>query len=516
MTDDDRDGPPGPGDSRSETTLDDMREDVMARRRTQRALGYDWGGFDLASPWDTGHEIVAVGQRRPPSSGALIADPDAMRGRLPTLDELCTPARNAEHGARRVEFLARRVLEESLSSIESGLPVQRRTVEFTLDDRLRRRVRSVINATGSVLSPALGRAPWSESALTAARRAAGYVDADFDPNTARWGTRGAAVEDRLCALTGADAALVVSSHAAALMLMLAAVNGGPVLVGRGDLVELDDGRRLPELIRLSGVEAVAVGTVNRTAVTDYTGPIRQRVDSGQPVVGILSVQHDTFRALGKVARPTIAELANHGVPLLVDHSAAAVGPLAAETVAGAIDDGADLVCCAGDGLTGGPQCGIVVGRAPLIAALRAHGLYGVLQLDKVLLAALEATLDDRLRGVPTPTDVMRHFPLDDLRVAVEHWQAVLQDRIDCEVVEVSGPDGRTPCDQPSVALAIHGPDPQALAVALARGEPAVVGRFEDGALLLDARTVVPLNRGGRLLAALESALERVMLDDSLS
>lgn len=516
MADDDPDGPLGPGDSRSETTLDDMREDVMARRRTQRALGYDWGGYDLASPWDTGHEIVAVGHRKPPSSGSVVVDGDLLRSRLPTLDELCTPARVAEHGARRVEYLARRVLEESAEGIESGLPVMRRTVEYTLDERLRRRVRGIINATGSVLSNALGRAPWSDSALTAARRATGYADVDFDPGSARWGARGSSVEDRLCALTGAEAGLAVSSHAAALMLALSVAGGGPVVVGRGDLVELDDGRRLPELIRLSGVDAVAVGTVNRTQAHEYAEVVDRHAEGDRPIAAILTVLHDTFRQVGRVARPALSELVGHGVPLVVDHAIGALSGPGPRTVAGAIEDGADLVCFAGDGLVGGPQCGLVVGRASLIERLRKHPLYGVFQLDKVLLAALEATLDDRLRGVPTPTDVMRGFPLDELRVAVEHWQAVLQDRVDCAVVDVEGPDGRAPSDLPSVALAIHGPDPRGLAVALARSEPAVVGRFEGGALLLDARTVVPLNRGGRLLSVLEAALDRLMLDESLS
>ncbi len=507
---DEADGGPGSPGAPDESSFDQIEQEGLAQQQIQRALGYDWGGFDLASPWDTGHEIVAIGRPGlPPTAAALVAESEP--GGLPGLSQLLTPQRIAEHGRRRVEHVAHTVLEEAGEAIEGGRPMDRRWVELTLDDRLRQRVRAVINATGSLLPPSLGGAPWCESAITAARRAAGYTDVDFDVARASWGARGAGLEGRLCALTGAEAALAVGSHAGAVLLALSALAGaGDMVVSRGDLVELPDGRRVVDLLRLAGVHPLPVGSVNRTAVEDVLAPLDRVLDDGPPVAGIFCVLHPLR---GQVLdAPPITQLARQGVPLIVDHAIGAIDddPLGRDTVVDAIAAGAEVVCFAGDGPLGGPQSGIVVGQRALIERLRAHPLYRILQLDKTLVAALEATVDDRLRGLVGPVEVMSAHAIDDLRVAVEHWQAVLGGRIDCRIVDVQPGDGRDPDDRPSVALAIYGPDPHALAVALARGEPAVMGRFLDGALMLDARTVVPLERAGRLLGALERAIEAVL------
>lgn len=511
---DEADGRPEAETEEDQTRPGDIGQDAAAQHRIQRALGYDWGGYDLASPWDTGHEIVAVGRSPlPPAAAALAAETDAVLDRsvVPSLEELMTPERLAEHGRRRVRFEAAAVIEQAAREVEAGRPMDGWWVERTVDERLRQRMRAVINATGSIVDAALGGSPWGESALTAARRAGGFVDADFDVSTARWGARGQGVERRLCALTGAEAALAVSSQSGAVLLALAALaDAGRVVVCRGDLVELPDGRRVTDLLRLAGVDALPVGAVNRTALGDVLAPLDEVLDGGPPVAAIYCVEHALRRRA--LNAPSVAELARQGVPLVVDH---ALGTLHGEavgssTVTEAVDAGAEVVCFAGDGPLGGPQSGLVVGRKAVLDRMRDHPLYGMLRLDKTLLAALEATLDDRLRGLPLPIDRMLDYPLDELRVAVEHWQAVLSSRIACRVVDVPEGDGRSPDDRPSVALAIDAPDPQAIAVALARGEPAVMGRFRDGALLLDARTVVPLDRGGRLLDALETAIEAVM------
>lgn len=485
--------------------FDELEEEGRAHQRTQRALGYDWGGFDLASPWDTGHEIVALGHTPP-----ARATP-SKREREPALspDALATPERIGRYGRSRVEHHARKVLA-SAGFDPSGQPRDVTALEAELDGRLRQRARMVINATGSVLDPVLGRAPWSAKAKAAAERAAGYTDVDFDVEAARWGARGAAVEERLCALTGAEAALVVSGQAAGVLLALTAlVDGGTVVVCRGDLVELDDGRRISDVLDAARVQVQAVGAVNHTTLQDVLTAVDRVLAGRQPVEAILAVQHGLG---GPDDRPALTELARQGVPLVVDHAQGVLHGSTAggEAVVDAVAAGAEVICFAGDGPLGGPQAGLIVGQAVWIERMRRHPLYRMLQLDKTLLAALEATLDERLRGIPVPVDRMRACALDTLRTAVEHWQAVLHTRLDCRVVDVEPGDGRSPDDLPSVALAIHGPRPQAIAVALARGEPAVVGRFGDGALLLDARTVLPLDLGGQLLTAVERAADEVL------
>jgi L-seryl-tRNA(Ser) seleniumtransferase len=371
---------------------------------------------------------------------------------------------------------------------------------------LERRLGPVVNATGVVLHTNLGRAPWSARAVAAAAEAAGYCAVELDPGTGRRGHRGAGAEERLCALTGAEAALVVNNGAAAVLLALSALAAGrAVVVSRGELVEIGGGFRIPDVLAFSGARLVEVGTTNRTHRRDYEAAV-----AAGDVALVLQVHHSNFRQIGFVARPTLAELAGLGVPLVVDVGSGALAPLADEpTVGEALAAGADLVCFSGDKLFGGPQAGVVVGRERAVAVLRRHPLLRALRPDKVTLAALEATADDWLTGAPPPARRMIDADAAALRAAVEGWRAALPAGVEARVVAVEGEvgggsvPGRT---WPSWALAIRRPAPEPLRAALLAASPPVVARVRDDELLLDARTVVPLGQSDALLASLLAAL----------
>lgn len=267
----------------------------------------------------------------------------------------------------------------------------------------------------------------------------------------------------------------------------------------------------------------AVGTTNRTTAADYLAPLdddlRAAVTPGaQPgpgVAAILRVDDGEFCQIGFTARPPLRALAGRGVPLLVDLRAGALAPdpTGAPSVADALTAGADALSFAGDLLLGGPQSGLVVGRATIIEQMRRHPLHRALEVGKTTLAALEATLDAHLRGQPTPIDRMRSAPLGELRAAANRWKTALGGEVGCRVLDIEAPPSNPGGGAPSVALAIHDPDPRLLAPALAEGDPPVVGRLEDGALWLDARTVVPLGLEGALLDALTAALRAVRAQD---
>ncbi|MBX3273022.1 MAG: L-seryl-tRNA(Sec) selenium transferase [Sandaracinaceae bacterium] len=429
------------------------------------------------------------------------------RRALPAIDRLVTDALVARHGAARVAAHARAVVAEARERASEGVPT-REALEARLAERLRAHVEPVINATGVVLHTNLGRAPWSPRAIEAAARASGYALVELDGASGRRGARGAGVEDRLRALTGAEAALTVNNGAAALVLALAALaRGGRVIVSRGQLVEIGGGFRIPEILETSGAELVEVGTTNRTRASDYARAIDERTQA------ILWVHASNFRQVGFVASPSIAELTALGPPVIADLGSGALVPVEDEPVVGdAIAAGAELACFSGDKLLGGPQAGIALGRRASVERLARHPLARALRADKVTLAALEATLDGWLTGQDVPARAMIHAPLEALRAAVEGWRARLPRDVDAELLEVDGAigGGSTPGRRwPSVALAIRAPSPEALRAALFLGTPRVLARIRDGALLLDARTVAPLGASDALVEALLAALARV-------
>lgn len=430
------------------------------------------------------------------------------RAQLPAVHRLITDELSARYGARRVTVAAQHVLDDARAHANAGVP-SADVLGQRVHDRLQRGVAAAINATGVVLHTNLGRAPWSARAIERAMSVAGYCTLEIERTTGQRGGRGSGVEDRLRALTGAEAALVVNNCAAAVLLCLRELAPGKqVLVSRGELVEIGGGFRVPEILEQSGAKLVEVGTTNRTHLRDFQQAL-------SPDVGaILRVHHSNFRQEGFVAQPALQDLAKLGPPLIVDLGSGALQPMGDEpTVAEQLAAGADLVCFSGDKLIGGPQAGIVVGGMERIEQLRKQPLMRAFRADKVILAALEATLDDWLLGELPPVQAMIEAPVGQLQQAVEAWQSRLPDGVQAQPLHVDAAIGGGSMpghDRASVALAISTPKPEALQKALLLGEPPIFARIHDGRLLLDARTVIPVGQGDALIDGLLVALRRVV------
>ena len=355
--------------------------------------------------------------------------------------------------------------------------------------------RPVINAAGVVIHTNLGRAPLSAAARDAMQAAAGYCDLEYDLETGGRGSRGARVDPLVAEAARAEAGMAVNNAAAALVLVLGALAGGrEVLVSRGELVEIGGSFRLPDIMAASGARLVEVGTTNRTRAADY--------DAGDDVALLLKVHPSNYRITGFTEEPSVAELATvakrRGVPLVHDVGSGllidrAEPWLAGEpSLRGSLAAGADLVLCSGDKLLGGPQAGLLAGRADLVAVCRRHPLARALRLDKLRIAALVATLEAHLRGAveDVPAWAMLRVGTGEL----ETRSAALAERLGGVVTEggtligggsapgamVRTPVVRVPCTAPD-----------AVAGRLRGADPPVIGRVEDDALVLDLRTVDP-------------------------
>ncbi len=375
----------------------------------------------------------------------------------------------------------------------------------------------VVNGTGIVLHTNLGRAPLAPEALAAMSAiGGGYSNLEYDLELGERGSRYAHTGALLRELTKADDALVVNNCAAAVLLILDTfAKGREVVVARNQLIEIGGGFRLPDVLARSGATLVEVGATNKVYLRDFERAL------GPQTALLLRSHTSNYRIEGFVADVAAAELAalgkRAGVSVVEDLGSGALVDLAAyglaheRTVGEAVADGVDLVAFSGDKLLGGPQAGIIVGRAPLIARLRANPLLRALRVDKATLAGLGATL--RLYLQPggaerVPIHAMLGQSIETLRERAEAIRAQLgpEARVHVRVVssEASVGGGAAPLSKmPSVALAISpangGPD--ALAAALRRGSPPIVGRIEDGALLLDLRTILP-NQGTSIIEAL--------------
>jgi L-seryl-tRNA(Ser) seleniumtransferase len=381
------------------------------------------------------------------------------------------------------------------------------------------RLRPVLNATGVVLHTNLGRAPLAEEACSqVARVARGYCNLEFDLDEGERGSRFAPVVESLCRLTGAEDALVVNNCAAATLLVLTALaEGREVVVSRGELVEIGGGFRIPDVMRQSHATLVEVGTTNRTRRSDYERAL------GQGTALVAKVHRSNFAVVGFTEDVSVAELAllcsPRGLPLFVDAGSGQLLPLdvaglpAEPTMRDHVESGADLVAFSGDKLLGGPQAGMVVGRAVLIARLRAHPLHRALRVDKMTVAALEATLslyrDGRANAVPTRA-LLEQRP-EALRRRAETLRTLLaaQGTL-AEVVAVEGQTGggTMPLGRlASFACAVAG-EPELLLTRLREGDPPVVGRIADGRLLLDVRCVTDADLGdlARAVAAAAGSL----------
>ncbi|BCS34658.1 L-seryl-tRNA(Sec) selenium transferase [Luteitalea sp. TBR-22] len=426
------------------------------------------------------------------------------------------------HGARAF----RAALEAAVARVRAALlagddetdsrdAVAARILEATataLDAAARPSLRAAINATGVVIHTNLGRAPLARTALDAmAAVAAGYSTLEYDIVTGGRGSRHLHLDALLAEATGAAAGVATNNTAAGLTLALAAIAAGrEVIISRGELVEIGGGFRVPDILRGSGALLREVGTTNRTRVADYAAAITDRT------AAILRVHPSNFRMEGFTARPSLGELSGVarglGVPVIEDQGSGWLGfdlfpdgtfPPEARAVLAhepavreSIRDGADVVAFSGDKLLGGPQAGLLVGRADLLACIRKHPLMRAVRVDKVTYAGLDATLRAFLAGrAGREVPVMRMLALSD--EALETRARVLARRLDeagvaCETAAglstIGG--GSTPgATLPTTLVRLRTSSPDALAAALRRGDPPVIARVHDGAVCLDPRTI---------------------------
>ncbi len=366
-------------------------------------------------------------------------------------------------------------------------------------------LRRVINATGIVVHTNLGRAPLAESAVAAALEAGrGTCNLEYDLDTGRRGQRGAGAEALLCRLTGAEAALAVNNNAAAMLLALTALAGPEteVIVSRGELVEIGGGFRIPDIIAGGGARLVEVGTTNKTRLADYEAAVTPRTRL------LLKVHQSNFRMVGFTAEASLAELAGlaraRGLLLLDDLGSGTLAKLPGglaplePSVRESLAAGTDLVAFSGDKLLGGPQAGLLAGRAEVIARLRQHPLMRALRLDKMTLAALEATL----RLHTDPARALAELPVlrmlaqtpAELHARAETLCGLLDGVCATEIVASVGHAGGGALPgrdiaSVAVALAMPGRSPDTLAARLRVQRPAVAGRVREGRLLLDMLTV---------------------------
>lgn len=464
-----------------------------------------------------------------------MAEPTKTLRDLPAMHQLLAEPALAPWVQRVGRSRARRLAAATLDALRAAatqgaaLPDAsgvRAAVLEALQQAARPRLRRVINATGVVLHTGLGRAPLAEEALQAiAAVATGYSNLELDLDSGRRGHRSALVEPLLRELAGAEAALVVNNNAAAVLLVLTALaQGREALVSRGELVEIGGGFRVPEVMAQSGALLREVGTTNRTHLRDYQAGI------GPETALVLKVHQSNFRQLGFTSAPPLAALAElahrHGLPLVYDlgsgHMAAegeAAALLAEEPeVRQALAAGADVVTFSGDKLLGGPQAGIICGRADLVARCAAHPLQRALRVDKLTLAALEATLRLYLGGQAlqrVPALHMLTLPEAAIAARAEALaEALRQELADLCAVEVRPQESQAgggalaarPVPTRVVTVRPLRGAARLLAARLRQGEPAVVARVEDEQVLLDPRTLLP--EDAPLLPALVAAAAR--------
>jgi L-seryl-tRNA(Ser) seleniumtransferase len=410
---------------------------------------------------------------------------------LPSVDELARDERLAEWDHRSVVEAARAVLAAARTDIGGGRDPGdlAARVQHELKAARRPRLRRVLNATGIVIHTNLGRAPLAPDAVERVRDVAlGYSNLEYDLEAGTRGSRQDHVADALGALTGAEAALVVNNNAAAVLLALAALaDGREVLVSRGELIEIGDGFRIPEVLERSGASLREVGTTNRTRASDYEAAV------GDQTAVLLRVHRSNFRVVGFTEQPPLAELASvarkHGLVLVDDLGSGALTHFEDEpSPKASIAAGADLVCFSGDKLLGGPQAGLAVGRRDLVERLRRHALHRALRADKLTLAALEGTL----RIYLDPGRAVREIPVlralreppDNVRARAERLALLVGGEVEQTVSRAGG--GALPlAEVPSFACAID----EELALPLRLAAPPVVGVVRDGRLLLDCRTL---------------------------
>ncbi|SFY52028.1 L-seryl-tRNA(Sec) selenium transferase [Streptomyces sp. F-1] len=425
-----------------------------------------------------------------------------VRRRVPRTDVLLRDPRLAAAVERLGQAVVKAAVREAQQWARDGRVPPERVPETALGllPGTASGLRPVINATGVLLHTNLGRAALSDAARQAVAEAAGPTDVELDLTTGVRARRGrsalAALRERVPA---AGDVHVVNNGAAALVLAATALAAGKeIVVSRGEMVEIGDGFRLPDLLVSTGARLREVGTTNRTTAADYADAI------GPGTGFVLKVHPSNFRITGFTRSAEVGELAGLGVPVVVDIGSGLLAPHPAlpeePDAATQLRAGAALVTASGDKLLGGPQCGLLLGDRDLVRALARHPLARALRVDKLTLAALEATLS----GPPTPTARALTADPAGLRARADRLAAELGAHgIDVRAVDSTatvGGGGAPGVELPSVALSL----PEPYAAALRTGRLPVVGRLEAGRCLLDLRAVPPAD-DERLARAVRSA-----------
>lgn len=429
--------------------------------------------------------------------------------KLPRVDDVLAEAVLAGH--RVVYALRKRAVQARLAELrarreEGEAPTAEavaRTVAGRLDELVRVRPEAVINATGVLLHTNLGRAPLGESAVAAMVAAAGACALEVEVESGKRGSRMTWVRPLLQALTGAEEVHAVNNGAAALLLACTTLGRpGGVVLSRGQMVEIGDGFRVAEMATAGGVRVVEVGSTNRSHVGDYAAAL----DAGASA--ILWVHLSNFRQTGFVHQASLRELhalaTERGVPVIADLGSGSLGEIGDEpTVQSYLSEGADLVTFSGDKLLGGPQAGILAGRTELVERCRRHPLARALRLDKTGVAALHATAAAHACGTALPLQARIAASVAELRGRAEAIAAALGWPASCvRASEATIGGGSLPGDViASVAIAVPTEHPDRTARVLRMGTPGVIGRVQEGALLLDLRSVGPDEDAG-LIAAL--------------
>jgi L-seryl-tRNA(Ser) seleniumtransferase len=468
---------------------------------------------------------------------ALSADQADLLRQLPSVDELLTQPRMASLAKRIDRTLLVEVTRATLADLRAKIAGGQQTTLRALDAAsleahiashveqiLSRSLQPVINATGVILHTNLGRAPLTEAAVEEFRRTATqYSNLEYDLEAGARGKRDVHTAELLSRLTGAASAIVVNNCAAAVLLVLAALaKGGEVIVSRGELIEIGDGFRIPEIMAESGAILREVGTTNRTRIADYEHAINDKTRL------LLRVHPSNFQITGFAEKPSLEELAalgaRSGLPLaedlgsgcLIDLSSAGITePL----VRHSIDAGVSVVMFSGDKLLGGPQAGIIAGKGEIVSRVRRHPLFRALRVDKLTTAALEATLGAYLRASHDEIPALRMIRMNvqELKRRAENFLRELTTELPLGEVELEITDG--------VSLAGGGSTPtqslptKIIRIASARHSAAqiekrlrrapagisVIARVEDDRLVLDLRTVFP-EQEPQLVKTLAAAL----------
>ena len=442
---------------------------------------------------------------------------------LPSVEQLLQTPRLADlilaYGRPLTLQAIRLSLDEARAAAKSGVDLPPRDAlisrtEALLCDWTRPTLQPLINATGVILHTNLGRAPMSRAAMDAMQIAAlGYSNLEFDLTTGKRGSRTIHAEAILKRLTGAEAALVVNNNAGAVLLVLSALaKGKRVVIARTQLVEIGGSFRVPDVMKQSGAKLAEVGATNKVHLRDYEEAI------GEGAALVMRAHRSNFKIVGFTEEPELKKVIDlahkHGLPFMDDLGSGALldtapyGLVHEPTVQESLAAGADLVCFSGDKLLGGPQAGIIVGRADLLAKIKKHPLARAVRADKLCLSALSVTLlhylkDEALREVPIWR--MISMPARQVRVRAEAWKESLGRGEVVESQSTVGGGSLPDESMPTFVLALNVKSPDKFLKRLREFNPPIIARTENDLILLDPRTVLE-EQDNHLLSTLKSLL----------